>query len=156
MSMRRPPLAQLSMSKPGHRGQQVVPHLVEPRDVPDLGHADAVGRVGLVPVGPRIKVEVLAVTGDVALVEHFHQLVRQCLPSRRIAEIVKVIGPDGAKQILRMLAAPRGSLEHALGFEPEQEADVHLLQRLAHGTEPLGKVSRDWGTSRPPGRPSCC
>ena len=49
MSIRRPPLEQLSINSPGTPRQQIIPHLIETGDVPDFGNANAIRRVGLVP-----------------------------------------------------------------------------------------------------------
>ena len=48
-SMRRPPLAQLSMQQSGVPGDHLVPHGIMPFDIADLGHALAVGRIVLPP-----------------------------------------------------------------------------------------------------------
>ena len=84
-SMRRPPLAQLSIQQAGVPGQQLVPHRVVALDVADLGDPLAVGRIVAAPEAERVDVEVVAVDVHAELVDPLRQQVGQpaCGPPGR-------------------------------------------------------------------------
>ncbi len=68
-------------------GEQFVQHRVQAGNVPDLGHTDAIGSVGQLPVALRRDVEVLAVPGHLEPRDEAGEHIRQATAHCRIPQV---------------------------------------------------------------------
>ena len=94
----------------GMAPQQSIPKRIEPFDMPDLRNALAIRRVGGVPEGQGIHIEILAIAAQAELIDSAGDEIGDKLARLRVAEVEEDSVAPGVEEPVMVLRVPHGAL----------------------------------------------